>query len=143
LFSFLSDLFHFFHHLDGLTHDFPIVLFHTVASLFKVKRAVHGHFFAGALSVCFGPFHFPWVSFQIEVFVALGPAKSKDFAIVAHKHDPMGRVDGRGTKVTFMNPHGVGRRWLRKEGWAGAVDRSWWWLCEEEGREGFTERKVS
>ena len=76
--------------------------------------------------------------------MALGPAKSKDFAIVAHKHDPMGRVDGRGTKVTFMNPHGVGRRWLRKEGWAGAVEQELvvvWWR-RREGRFSRNEKGV-
>jgi len=51
------------------------------------------------------PLHPPRIVFCLEMFVAFGPTKTEDLAIIPDKHEAMSRVDGARTKVALFDSH--------------------------------------
>ena len=75
-------------------HQLAVVLDRPVAQALKVKGGVDAHLLAGGSSVRLGPLQLPRVELRLERPVALGAAKAKDLAVVAHKLDALPRVCG-------------------------------------------------
>ena len=81
------------HRLERRLHCFTVVLDGPIPPLLKLICRIYCHFFACILTERLCPFHLTRVAFPSEVFVTLGSAKLKNFAIISNERLAMTRID--------------------------------------------------
>ena len=105
LFSLLANSVYFLHRLHRVDVDFSVVFDGLVSFLFEIENTVVYYLLAVGFAIGFGPLHLLRIMLGLEMFVALGPAKAENFAIIPHENHPMAGVNTARTKVAFLNSH--------------------------------------